>query len=357
MARAKKQKHDQPLAAFERHLEVARDADNSRLRDELSTLKRKYESALKQLDAEKARVETLAGLRGIQSTKPLASRKKSSKKNPATMIVLISDVHCEEPVSLAETNGLNQYSLEICDKRLEELERRFLMLLEHERQIADIGRVVVWLGGDLVSGHIHDELVETSQLAPLAACRWVGARMRRFIDAAAANASEVIVATSSGNHGRSTPKLRCQTELDHSYEQNLYLTMAAAESKPNVQWQVATGELNYLDIDGFLVRFLHGFSIKYAGGIYGLALPAMKAISAWDASRRASLTCFGHYHSFGWLRGGRYVSNGSVIGHSAYTVRIKAGFEAPCQAAVIVDHDRNEVTKAMPIWCDKDLRS
>lgn len=357
MARTKKHQHNKTLAAVERVAELRRDAEAARLREELAATKRKYEAALRQIDADKARIDTLTGLQDIRQPKPLKPVKsKKAGKNPATMIVLLSDIHCEETVSLEETNGLNQYSLAICDKRMEELERRFLALLEHERHIADIGRVCIWIGGDVISGHIHEELAEKNELPPMAACRWIGTRLRRFIDSASAVADQVVVATSSGNHGRSTPKLRCQTELDHSFEQNLYLMMAAAETKPNVQWKVASGELNYVTLDDFVVRFLHGFSIKYSGGVYGLALPAMKAIAAWDASRRANLTCFGHYHSFGWLRGGRYVSNGSVIGHSAYTVRIKAGFEAPCQAAIVVDHDRNEVTTAKPIWCDQDLR-
>lgn len=357
MARAA-QRHDRKSLAqvVERQIDIAKDAEAARLRDELTTLRRKYDLALKQIDASKARADAIVGLQGVTAAKPLPKLRRSGRKNSATMMVLISDVHAEESVTLAETNGLNQYSLDICDKRLAELQERFFMLLEHERSLADINRVVVWLGGDLVSGHIHEELAERNALAPMPACRWVGARMRRFIDAVADNVDQVVVATSSGNHGRSTPKLRCQTEQEHSFEQNLYLTMAAAETRKNVHWQVAEGELNYVDLDGFVVRFLHGFSIKYSGGVYGLALPAMKAISAWDASRRAHLTCFGHYHSFGWLRGGRYVSNGSVIGHSAYTVRIKASYEAPCQAAVVIDHSRNEVTKAMPIWCDRDIR-
>jgi hypothetical protein len=68
------------------------------------------------------------------------------------------------------------------------------------------------------------------------------------------------------------------------------------------------------------------------------------------------LTCFGHWHQFSWLRAGRYVSNGSLIGHSAYAVQIKAAYEPPCQAAVVIDHGRHEVTKAMPLYCDRDLR-
>jgi hypothetical protein len=113
--------------------------------------------------------------------------------------------------------------------------------------------------------------------------------------------------------------------------------------------------LGYVDLDGFLVRTTHGHSIRFAGGVYGLALPASKAIARWDAGRKADLTIFGHYHSWGWLRGARYVANGSVIGHSPYAERV-ASPERPCQGMAIIDHGRNEVTRAYPLFCDRDLR-
>jgi hypothetical protein len=273
------------------------------------------------------------------------------------MVVLLSDIHAEERVDPDTVNGLNDYSLDVCDQRMSELMERFAVLLDHERRLAKIDRVVVWLGGDFISGHIHDDTAELAQLAPLTATRWIGARLRGFLDAVSENAREVIVATNSGNHGRSTEKLRIGTELEHSFEQNLYLTMAAAESRKNVRWQVGTGYLNYLDLDGFLIRFHHGHAIKYGGGIGGITIPTNKAIAAWDAVKRADLTCFGHWHQFQWLRAGRYVANGSVIGHSAYATRIKAAYEPPCQACIVIDHGRHEVTKAMPIYCDRDLRT
>jgi hypothetical protein len=273
------------------------------------------------------------------------------------MVVLLSDIHAEERVDPDTVNGLNEYSLEVCDQRMSELMERFAVLLEHERRLAKIDRVVVWLGGDLISGHIHDDTAELAQLAPLTATRWIGARLRGFLDAVSENAREVIVTTNSGNHGRSTEKLRVGTELEHSFEQNLYLTMAAAEKRKNVRWQVGTGYLNYLDLDGFVIRFHHGHAIKYGGGVGGITIPTNKAIAAWDAVKRADLTCFGHWHQFQWLRAGRYVANGSVIGHSAYATRIKAAYEPPCQACIVIDHGRHEVTKAMPIYCDRDLRA
>ena len=335
---------------------LAADAELARLRSEVANLRGRYKSALSAIDAERARADSLLQLRGIKpASKPLTKSVKGAK-HAATMVVLLSDVHCEERVDPATVNGLNSYSLDVCQSRLDELQERFFNLLDHERQLARIDRVVVWLGGDFLSGHIHDDTAEMAQLAPLAATRWIGERLRGFIDTVADQAGSVIVATNSGNHGRSTEKLRIGTEMEHSFEQHLYLTLAAGETKPNVRWQVGTGYLNYVDLDGFRVRFHHGHAVRYQGGIGGIHVPLNKSIAAWDATERADLTCLGHWHQFSWGRAGRYVSNGSVIGHSAYAVRIKAAYEAPCQAAIVIDHGRQEVTKAMPIYCDRDLR-
>jgi len=332
-----------------------RDAELARLRAEAAGLRGKYKAALSRIDAERARADAMAGLRGIA---PHRARQRPGKSNrhAATMVVLLSDWHVEERVDPATVNGLNDYSLDVADQRIAELGERLAVMLEHERRLADIRRVVVWLGGDFLSGHIHDDTAELAQLAPLAATRWAGERIRGFLDNVAGQADEVIVATNSGNHGRSTDKLRIGTEMEHSFEQHLYLTLAAAETKPNVRWHVGTGYLNVLDLDGFRVRFHHGHAVKFQGGIGGIHVPLNKSIAAWDATLRADLTCLGHWHQFSWGRSGRYVSNGSVIGHSAYAVRIKANYEPPCQACVVIDHERHEATKAFPLFCDRDLR-
>ena len=330
------------------------DAELARLRAEVAGLRGRYKAALAQIDRERERADALIGLQGIEPVRP-STKSVKGQKHAATMVVLISDVHCEETVRPETVNGLNSYDLDVCQSRLDELQERFFALLEHERQLTRIDRVVVWLGGDLISGMIHPELAEENSLHPLAAIRWVGSRLQGFLDAVSENAKSVLVATSCGNHGRTTEKLRTN-EADTSYEHHLYLTMAAAERRRNVAWQIGEGHLNYVSLDGFKIRFCHGHAVRYQGGIGGIHVPLNKAIAAWDATERADLTCLGHWHQFSWSRSGRYVSNGSVIGHSAYAVRIKATYEPPCQAAFIVDHGRNEVTKAYPLFCDRDLR-
>ena len=347
MARAKKSSHDQPLASFERHLDVARDADNSRLRDELTTLRKKYDAALKQLDAEKAAVANLTALASVKPKK-LDARRPKGKRPEATAILVCSDWHVEERVDPATNVPGNAYDLDIADRRIKQLVQKAAMLIEHERSLTGIRRIVVAALGDMITGQIHDDLVEMTQLAPLAATRWAGERLGGVIGAMA-EIAPVLVATSSGNHGRTTLKPRIATENEHSFEQHLYLTMAAAEQRPNVSWQVGKGYLNIVDLDGFLVRFHHGHAIRFGGGVGGLTIPANKAIANWNISRRVSLDVFGHWHCFSWLPY-RFVANGCLIGHNAFADRIKAEFQPPSQSLIIIDHDHNRVTKVLPIF-------
>lgn len=337
---------------------LASDAEVARLRAEVASLKGRYKAALSQIDRERERADALGSLRGIEGT-PLTKSVKGGKraKHSATAMLMLSDVHCEERVDPATVNNENDYTLDICERRLGELQRRFFDMLDHERGLADIRRVVIWLGGDFLTGHIHPDCVEVAQLSPPNATRWIATRLRGLIDAVAQRADSVIIATNAGNHGRSTEKNRIATELDHSWEQLMYYTLAREERNANVDWRIATGHLGYLDLDGFVIRHCHGHAIRYSGGVYGLALPAGKAIAAWDSQRRAALTIFGHYHSWNWVDGSRYISNGSVIGRTAYSIHIKAASsERPRQGFCVIDHGRNEVTRAYPIYCDEDLR-
>lgn len=331
------------------------DAELAKLRAELAATKGRYAAALRQIDAERERADSLAGLSGLRA-KPMPRKSRPARPNAATALVVLSDWHVEETVTREQTAGLNAFDLTVADSRIDELARRIGVLVEHERQLVKIDRIVIAALGDFISGHIHEELVETCSLAPMAATRWAAARLRGIIDMAADMAREVVVCTQPGNHGRSNfGKPRKATEHDHSFEQNAYLMMASSETRHNVRWDIAEGYLGYLDLDGFTVRYHHGHEIRYQGGVGGITVPVNKAIDKWNRSRPANLDVFGHWHQWSWLRG-KYVSNGSLIGMSAYALRIKAEYEAPCQSLVIVDHGRREVSRAVPIWCDADLR-
>jgi hypothetical protein len=332
----------------ERIVAVNADAEASRLRSELTALRKKYDAALHQLEQERQATSNLKALAGV-GTKKINRKRPAGKRPEATAILVCSDWHVEERVDPATHTGHgNAYTLDIADARIKQLVQRASMLIEHEKHLTGIRRIVVAALGDFLTGHIHDDLVELTQLAPLAATRWAGERLAGVIDAMQ-EIAPVMVATSSGNHARTTQKPRMATENDHSFEQHLYLTMAAAEKRKNVQWQIGQGYLNIVDLDDFLVRFHHGHAIRFGGGIGGLTIPANKAIANWNIGRRVHLDVFGHWHCFSWLPY-RFVANGCLIGHNAFADRIKAEYQPPSQSLIIVDHEHNRVTKVLPIF-------
>lgn len=328
---------------------VSEDVEKARLRAENNRLKRQYRAALKAVDDERTRSDAILDLSSVSASGKKA-RVKKPIKSEATAVILLSDWHVEERVLPESVNNINDVTLEVIDRRLDELSSRIKFLIEHERQIASIDRIVVACLGDFISNIIHDDTAELAQLAPLAATRWAGQRLRSIIDLAATLAKEVVVVTAVGNHGRSVMKPRIATEHDHSFEQNLYLTMAANEQNKNVVWQVGESYINLLDVQGYRIAFHHGHGVK--GNVH---TGAAKAIAKWQQTVPADLHCFGHHHQFAFLRN-KYIANGSVIGYNAYALRICAEAEPPSQSLAVICHHRNECTRAIPIFCDSDLQ-
>lgn len=343
------------------------DATIARQRAEIAAWKGRYQAALRQVELEQRRADAVAaaaGAAGGARAKRPKPRRAAKPAGQATALLLLSDWHCEELVE-GETVGrgpdgrwLNHYDLDVCDRRLAELADRFAAMLEHERRLVKIPRVVVWLGGDFLTGNIHPDCAELAQLAPLAALRFAGERIRRILDHVAAMADAVLVVTNSGNHGRNTPDLRIGTEAANSLETHLYTGMAAAERNPAITWNVGQAYLNTVELlPGFRIRFHHGHAVRYAGaGVGGITIPINKSIAAWDRIDPVQLTVQGHYHQFQWLRSSRYICNASLIGHSAYATMVKASYEPPSQTLAIVSHERHEVTRAYPLFVDGDLR-
>jgi len=346
MARAKKRNNNPTLAAIERQVEVGKDAEAARLKSELSALRKKYDAALHRLEAERDAVASLTALADVKSKKISRQRPKAGRPE-ATAILVLSDWHVEEEVRPETCRNLNAFTLEVADRRIQQLVQRASMLIEHEKHLTGIRRIVVAALGDFITGHIHDDLVEVTQLAPLAATRWAGERLGGVIDAMQ-EIAPVLVVTACGNHGR-VGKPRMATEQEHSFEQHLYLTMAGQEKRKTVEWQVGEGYLNNINLDGFIVRAHHGHAIRFGGGVGGLTIPANKAIANWNQAQRADLDIFGHWHCFSWLPY-RFVANGCLIGHNAFADRIKAEYQPPSQSLVIIDHEHGRVTKVLPIF-------
>lgn len=304
---------------------------------------------LNQLHERDIHLETLTHLGSAQPTPIVAPRGRGEdKQRIATPVMLISDLHVEEPVHPEQVNGLNEYNLDIADLVIDRCADGFEWLTRDPR--FDMREAVIWLGGDLYSGYIHAELQESNFLSPVEACVWLQERIGKMLRRILAETSfeRIVVVCNDGNHGRLTQKMRVSTRTANSLEWLLYQTIAKQFiGEPRLVFQIAGGEWNFLDIFDHTIGFFHGDSVRYQGGVGGLLIPMRKALNEMRKYRKVDSFCAGHFHQYMALP--EITTNGSGIGLGPYSMSIKATPEPRQQAFFLVDSVRGKCNQT-PIW-------
>jgi len=141
-----------------------------------------YEHLKKEHSLLESRYSTLLNIKDDYSTVKIIEKSISDTKNSATPIILLSDWHFEETVDPATINFLNEYNLDIAEKRWFTCIQNSLRLVQLDRQHSDIDNLVLWLGGDFITGYIHDELIENNSLSPTQATRFAKKRIISAIE-------------------------------------------------------------------------------------------------------------------------------------------------------------------------------
>jgi hypothetical protein len=275
--------------------------------------------------------ELTAALSLTEEVKPRSIIKSASPGGEATMIALASDWHIEERVRPGDVNGLNEYTLEIAQRRADHYFSTLLRLIEIEQQNTKVDHVVLALLGDFITGDIHEELVEITDLEPTFAARRAEEIIVSGIEHLLAKSKlKITCIAHSGNHARTTKDQRHSTENGHSLEWLIYMAMKDRyHGNPRVQFHVPQAYHSYLTVYDKTIRFHHGHAINYGGGVGGITIPVRKAIAQWNTLKTADVDCFGHFHQS--FDGGNFVCNGSMIGYNAYALSIKAAYEEPIQ--------------------------
>jgi len=272
-------------------------------------------------------------------------------RGQATAVLCCNDWHVEGCVTRESVDGANEFNLTIAAQRITRTWQKALYLLDFARHISNIRELVVWLGGDLINGTIHQELEEANFLGPTEAVLYVQDQVAAGLDLllSEADVEQLTVVTSFGNHGRTTPRRRIATGYRHSWEWLAYQNLARHyRQRPNVTFKVESGYHNWLSVQGYDVRFHHGDAVHFGGGVGGVMIPLRKKIAQWNKRRRAHLDVLGHFHQF--IDGWDFVVCGCLIGYDAYAVEIGAEFQQPTQTFLVIDRQYGKVL-SVPIFC------
>ncbi len=313
---------------------------------------------VERLDEANARNAVLSQISGRVRPPRIARRERTSGLREGTAVALASDWHVEENVYPEQVAGRNEYSPAISTQRSERYFDSVLSMVEHNRASFQIRDLVLWAGGDLITGYIHPELVEDNDLSPVQAVLLVRDMWIKGIHTLLADKKleRIVIPCSHGNHGRTTEKRRIKTAAINSYEWLLYnvLQTQFADEK-RVEFVIDQSAHQYVDAydyDG--LHFHHGDELKYGGGVGGLAIPLLKRVPAWDRVRPSTYHHIGHFHQ---LRDfGRAIVNGSLIGYNDFAMSIGADFEVPQQAFYILDSKRGKC-QVTPLWCDVERKA
>lgn len=327
--------------------------EERRLKDKLLALEARNKALLDELASKQ---DELASFKAVDRTgKALIQvpKKVGGKQRIGVPLMMCSDWHIEERVDLKKVNGINQYNLEIADKCIAKLAEAFASMVADSVRF-DCRTAVIALMGDLITGTIHEELLESNFLSPQRAQVWLLDRvekMLRTILALCPHLDRIIVTCNSGNHGRATHKQRVSTREDNSLEMVVYQTLARIfRDEKRLEFIFADGEWIELDVMGYRIAITHGDSFNYGGGVGGMMIPIRRGITRQFAGREFHQYLMGHFHKR--TDDGDVQINGSMIGYGPYSQRIHAKPEPRQQTWFMIDSERGKSITA-PIWLPK----
>ncbi|KKN98977.1 hypothetical protein LCGC14_0142220 [marine sediment metagenome] len=332
--------------------EIGLDAKLKRATIEKRLLKKKYDELLGVMEQQ---TNQLNSIELFSRNLDLIDHEKikvvtDGRPSESTAVILCSDLHYEEIVDPRTIDGLNEYNPKIAKERFNKVFKNGLKLIDMTRSKSNIRKLVLWLGGDMIAGYIHEELMESNAMSPVEASIDVYKMCVSAIDYMVENGDfdEITVVTSVGNHSRTTPKIRISTCVENNFEWLIYnFLLSYYEQSKVVRFKLSRGYFNYLDVYDQTIRFHHGNYIRYAGGVGGVTIPLNKAIDKWNQSKPASLDVFGHWHQR--ISSKNFVGNGSIIGYGPYSLSIKAAFETPQQSFFLI-HPLKGKTVEAPIF-------
>jgi len=316
------------------------DREKRRLTNELSTLRATYKEALTTIDRQEGELRTMNVLEQGRDTFSIVP-KKGRGTSEGTAVIVASDWHIEETVG-AETGGLNVHTLAGAKQKAVRFFQSALRLVNLLKQDIQIPTIILALLGDFITNaELHGgDNAEACSLPPTLALIEAQNMLLSGIDFLLTNTTaNFVIVCHSGNHARTTQKIRFNAENGHSLEYLMYMCLASIyRNEPRITFIIPEGMHSYVQVYDTTIRFHHGHAVKYGGGVGGIYIPVNKAIAQWSKARHADLDVFGHFHQM--RDGGNFLCNGSLIGYNAFALSIKADFEQPKQTLFLIDKKR-----------------
>lgn len=282
--------------------------------------------------------------------------------------IMCSDWHWGEVVDPAQINYLNEYNLEIANRRADRVFGTAQELLFHHQAGQSYDGVTVILAGDMFSGNIHEELRMTNDQPILECVLGLSEVLARHIVSLAQNFAWVYVPCVPGNHGRIDRKPTAKMAVKDNFDWILYHMVkshvqGSLGDRCNVEFDISDSLDMRYDLYGTRYLLTHGDQIKGGSGIGGF-WPSMFKMTMKKQQREVQsggrgfdyMVC-GHFHKYGAVS--NVIVNGSLKGYDEWVYRMNFENE-PAIQAMWTTHPEYGIIDRRPLFADgpvRDLRS
>lgn len=303
----------------------------------------------------------LLKLDGIEPKTPewVLSEPKKPSRGPGVPTLFCSDWHYGEVVKPEEINGKNAYNLAIANKRIQALVASTIKLLKQHIVNPDYPGIILVMGGDMLSGDIHEELSQTNEEPMMKVLVDLYGKMVWAIDTLQREFGKVFVPVVAGNHGRTSRKPRAKQRAHTNYDWLLGSLLAKHyEGSKTVTVMVADGPDLLYSVYGHRYLLTHGDQFRGGDGITGALMPIVRGDHK-KRSRNAQIDMefdtllMGHWHQFFFNQ--RIIVNSTLKGLDEYAYQGNFPYEAPSQTLWITNAKRG-ITFLMPVMVDRDTR-
>lgn len=269
------------------------------------------------------------------------------KKGERTIILHLSDLHCGERVSMEQMDGLNKFDVEIFKRRLDRLTATVRDLVTLHWKGQPPARLKLILGGDMISGEIHEELAKTNDALAAPAVRACAERIAGLVTELSKIFRQIDVYTVPGNHGRLTKKPESKGMAINSFDtlvSNVVEMAVKLSGVKNVDFFYSQSGDILMKVYHVSFAVVHGDRIGSRGGTgfigpMATILRGVHKTRAYYASQGIMIdyVLVGHFHTSGWVP--QAFSNGSLVGPSEYSRDLRAVPEPASQNMITVHSD------------------
>jgi predicted phosphodiesterase len=330
-----------------------------RLKAAEKDLKRREE---KEVSAASLR-KTLYGLSEIVPAPPkwINQKPKKGQPNVSVPVAMWSDWHAGEVVRPSEVGGLNKFNNEICRARIKRLVNITIELAKKHMGKVEYPGIVICLGGDMVSGNIHEELRETNDGTINQMLLWLQDDIAAALTRMADEFGKVFVPCVVGNHGRMKMKPHAKRRAFENYEWSLYQQLERHfKGDDRVQFYIPDGPDAMFNVLGHRILLTHGdtLGVKGGDGIIGAIGPIARGAvkigrSEAQVGRDFDTLMLGHWHTY-IPRGeaSPVAVNGTLKGFDefAHTI-LRVPYSRPSQSLMFI-HGEHGITAQWQVFLE-----